>query len=200
MPDQGLRIPHILQPFLEPIFMALNFEENNYGFSIDHFVYVTVDQKQVKKGKTGRRAGAHSDAYIEKENAQIDVTLDHADFIKTIDEKVSHTYIAHSSTPTEFFAVPFPLENTTCQGSLKTFDEIANETTPITYDNFTLLKMTPYVVHRCAIVEEDHYRTFLKVSFSTKKYSRIGNTKNNLFDYNWDMSVRSPDQRNHPWK
>ena len=200
MPDQGWRIPSNIINFLEPVVMAANFEHRYGRFEEEHYVYVTIDQKVVKAGKTARRSGAHSDAYIESKGAQVDLTLETSDAIQEQAGEVSHTYILYDCVPTEFFDVAFPLVDTSHDGSLKTFDEIANSVQAVTYPAYTMLKLDPFVVHRCAINTAEQPRTFMKVSFSKKKYARIGNTINPLFNYNWEMTMRSPDKRNDPWR
>lgn len=198
MPGQGWKIPEQLQYFLEPISMAAR-KEQEYGDLDQHYVYVTVDQKEVVAGKTGRRAGAHSDAYIEEQNSQIDITHENADVIAQETGEVSHTYVLYDCLPTEFFDARFPLHDTSCAGSLKTFDEIAEQSDVVTYPIHTLLRLSPFVVHRCAVCNETQPRTFMKISVSKKRYARKGNTINALFDYDWEMTARSTSERNHPW-
>lgn len=200
IPDQGWGIPSILHQFVEAIQIAFVHEQQYGRFLLDHYVYITVDQKMVKKGNTGRRAGAHSDAYIERNGGQIDITEDSASEISNEDGEVSHTYILYDTLPTEFFDAHFPLVEDDCQSSLKTFDSIANTSKVVTYPNNTLLKLDPYVVHRSAVSEVDTYRTFVKISISRKQYARKGNTINDVFDYDWKFGERSVDKRNHPWR
>ena len=198
MPKQGWAIPKELAQFIEPIQLAIQ-SEMEFGELEDYYVYITVDQKVVHEGKTGRRAGAHSDAYIESAGAQVDLTHKTADVIANEGGEVSHTYVICDKFSTEFFDVPFPLTNTSCEGSLKTFDEIADASPAVTYDPFTLLRMDPYVVHRCVICTETTERTFVKISVSRKRYARKGNTVNKAFTYDWHLSARFPSERNHPW-
>lgn len=201
MPGQGWAVPNIVSNFTDLIDAAVKHEIDNYGdFQDTHYVYITVDQKMVKAGKTGRRPGAHSDAYVEQRGAQLDITDKNIDALKDMDvEEVSHTYIAYDCLPTEFFNAAFPLTTGDDKESLKTFDAIADASGVITYPINTLLMMTPFVVHRCAICPEDTLRTFVKISISTKKYARTGNTRNDAFTYDWEMTARSPHERNDPW-
>ncbi|ASV44401.1 hypothetical protein PBI_SCTP2_386 [Salicola phage SCTP-2] len=195
-----VRIPDFVhESFSEIVHKAIAHEQSKYGDISDHYVYITIDQKYVYEGKTGRRPGAHSDGYIERDNRQIDITEDSYDVVSQEEGEVSHTYIVTNKFPTEFFAVPFPLDNTDCESSLKTFDEIADNAYPIKYPLYTILKLDPYVVHRSSIADEDSYRTFMKVSISKKQYRRKGNTINPLFNYDWTMKERENNSRNHPW-
>lgn len=197
MPEQGFKIPDYLEQFKDIIEAVYNYEKQ-YDLK-DHYIYITVDQKEVKSGNTGRRAGAHSDAYIEKENVQVDVISENVEVIKKEKDEVSHTYIVTDTLPTEFFEEKFPLTKTDCEGSIKTFNEIAENAKIITYPVYTILKLDPYVIHRSAISNIDQKRTFVKISFSKKRYSRKGNTINPEFDYNWKMKDRQKEIRNHPW-
>ena len=199
MPQQGWRIPDEIADFSYVIDMIKAHEKQYGDFEADHYVYITIDQKQVEAGRTGRRPGAHSDAYIETKDAQLDITTENAEYIAQEAGEVSHTYILYDCLPTEFFNAPFPLEKTECAASLETFDAIAEKSEVVTYPTHTILKLDPFVVHRCSLCEETTKRTFVKVSISRKQYARQGNTVNPLFDYNWQMSKRSPHERNHPW-
>ena len=104
--------------------------------------------------------------------------------------------------PTEFFCVPFPLkDDVDCDESLEIFDKIADDNVDsiITYPEYSVLKLDPYVVHRCAVSKKTQNRTFVKISISKKIFGRVGNTKNTGFDYSWPLGERNKDTRNHPW-
>ena len=197
MHDQGWRIPDYLNQFNEIIDMVTT-EEEKYGLD-NHYVYITVDQKLVKCGNTGRRKGAHSDAFMMVNNKQIDITSEHGKIVEQESGEVSHTYVVYDCLPTEFFTMPFPIVNTDCSSVMETFDEIADNSSIVQYPNHTLLRLDPYVVHRSTVAETDTYRTFVKVSVSNKKYARMGNTYNDWFDYDWTMKERNNNERNHPW-
>lgn len=198
MEGQGWSIPDYLEQFKEVINIVFE-NEKKYELK-DYYVYITVDQKIVKKGFTGRRAGAHSDAYIENANdEQVDVVYENSDIIKKEIGAVSHTYIIYDTLPTEFFNAKFPLIKSDCEHSLKTFNDIADNSEIIIYPNYSILKLDPYVVHRSSLSMNHEQRTFVKISFSKKRYSRKGNTINKEFDYNWDFKKREKDERNHPW-
>jgi hypothetical protein len=200
MPKQGWEIPENLYQFMDAIKRVYHYESKYSTIYDDYFVYITVDQKKVLTGKTGRRAGAHSDAYVEVNNEQFDIKPETMGEIGDRPIEVSHTYIMYDSLPTEFFAVPFPLKDCSDKGSLVTFDRIAEKSIAITYPINTLLKLDPYVVHRCAVnTGPDLYRTFIKISVSKQKYAREGNTINPKFKYDWVLKARSPHLRNTPW-
>ena len=204
MPGTAFRLPDQIEPFRLMVDAVADHESRFASPPLDALhVYITVDQKTVKQGATGRRAGAHSDGYIDDGDRQIDIIAENASLIARETGVVTHTYIWYDRLPTEFFTLPFPLEDPSDDGSLGTFDEIADSAEPgeiLTYPERALLHLTPYVVHRCAVADRDVYRTFVKMSVSDRKFTREGNTRNPLFDYDWKMDKRSPAKRNTPWK
>lgn len=202
IPGQGFALTPEIMPFM-PIILAALSNEMCYSPTIDNmYVYVTIDQKYVLAGSTARRAGAHSDGYLISDDSQIDVVTDNAHIVAAEKSVGCHTYVWHDAIPTEFFTVPFPLINTSDSDSLRTFDEIANSCASdqiMTFDNYAVLMLTPYVVHRCAIVPRNRHRSFVKISVSDKQFRRAGNTHNPMLKYDWTMDKRSPSERNTPW-
>lgn len=178
MPDQGWRIPEQLKQFKDVIDLTES-NEGLYGYKDTHYVYITVDQKIVQAGSTGRRKGLHTDAYGGE-----------------IGEEVTHTYILSDVMPTKFYTDNFPISSLDCQKSLEEFKLYANN--PVYYPCKQVLLLDPYVVHESPYTTEDTKRTFVKISYSRKKYNRGGNTMNELFDYDWAFVSRDANRRNDP--
>lgn len=134
MPAQGVKIPNNIPKVFADIAKKVLEKENEMFGDIDEmYAYITIDQKTVEEGKTGRRAGAHSDAYIERDNRQIDITEDSYDIVSKEVGYATNTYIVSDCLPTEFFMAKFPLKDVSCDESLKTFDEIAENSEVIIY-------------------------------------------------------------------
>lgn len=202
MPRQGWAIPLGLSQFKEVIFKAAEYERITNPNFYNLYVYITVDQKNVKPNKSQRRPGCHSDAYITDElGTQMDVVAENRKYIeKQKGELVENTYICYDKLPTEFFPGPFSLKDTkNCDKVLKNFDQTSKKQKPIKYPSHTLLRLNPYDIHRASINETGKTlkRTFVKISFSKKKYNRKGNTINTLFNYKWKMIPRNPKKRGH---
>jgi hypothetical protein len=178
MPGQGWCIPPVLEQFLEAINLTRE-HEGLYGYEDTHYVYITVDQKIVQKGSTGRRPGLHTDA-----------------FGGEIDEEVTHTYILSDMIPTRFFSDCFPISTLDCQESIDQFKMYAKN--PAYYPCKQLLLLDPYVVHESMPAHMNTQRTFVKISYSRKKYNRTDNTLNELFDYSWEFIPRDRSKRNDP--
>ena len=202
IPREGFAIPDEISSFMPIINSVIEHERGYHPLLDSMYMYITVDQKVVLRGRTGRRAGAHSDGYVETSDRQVDIVTENAHLVAKETGPITHTYIWYDCLPTEFFRAKFPLMDPSDRGSLKTFDEIADFCTPdmvVTYPCRDLLFLTPYVVHRCAVADKNYYRTFVKISVSDRRFTRRGNTENPIFDYDWVMSKRSPSERNTPW-
>jgi hypothetical protein len=106
------------------------------------------------------------------------------------------TYIWSNKFPTLFNFSQFALTQNH-EKSLKEMQEQADEKNNMAYDNFTLVRINQYNVHRVAEVTEDGMRAFVKVSFSKDKYDLIGNAVNYDIEYNWDFKPRE-NTRNVP--
>lgn len=62
-----------------------------------------------------------------------------------------------------------------------------------------LYRLDQYCIHKVSDILEPCMRTFFKLSISSDKYNLIGNSKNYLLKYNWEMKMRQV-ERNHPSK
>lgn len=185
MPDQGWRIPPELAQFKEVIQMAVEHERLcRPDFEKDHYVYITVDQGQVKPNKSQRRSGWHSDSY-----RRVDTSKYNANIL------TDHVYVIYDSCPTFFIEGPTPLGIIDPQNIgqvLTAFNDYGNRQAPVIYPNHTLLRLDPYCIHDAGqnTGSKTIERTFVKVSFSTIKYCHLGNAFNYLFRYNWPMVPR----------
>lgn len=194
--DGTIALPMYLEQY-RPIVDRVIEHESWFADNNEHNMYITVDTRDARPNKTQRRPGAHLDAYVPQPDA---------------DETITHTYIAYSALPTEFFPEPFTIDRTlSCDQLLASFDsqlDARAKARNCTVSNLAhryppnlLLMLTPMVLHRAAINSTDQpvRRTFVKISVSKKKYNREGNTRNVLLDYDWVMAPRSTYSRNHPF-
>ncbi len=185
MPNQGWRIPPQLEQFQEVIAKAVAFEQViNPNFEKTCYVYITVDQGIVEPHVSQRRAGWHGDSYRKINTKTSSLTI-----------PVDHVYVIADCCPTLFVPGPFSLDAVDPENVdqvLEAFASVANSQSPITYPNYTLLKMDPYCVHDAGINQTDKtlHRTFVKISFSESKYCKLGNAHNQLFIYDWPMVPR----------
>lgn len=183
MPSQGWRIPPELEQFKEVIALAVNHERAiNPNFEKDHYVYITVDQGVAPPHKSQRRPGWHGDSYRRKDALKINKPTD-------------NLYVIADNCPTIFVEGPFDLttiDATNADAVLSRLEDTARTQKPITYPDYTLLKMDPYCVHDAGVNNTDKPidRTFVKISVSKTKYCKLGNAHNQLFKYDWPMVPR----------
>ncbi|MEC7838724.1 MAG: hypothetical protein VX777_01645 [Chlamydiota bacterium] len=212
MPGQGWRIPVELEQFKEVIEMAVQHEKTvNKNFEKLNYVYITVDQGEVKLGKAQRRVGWHGDSFlpIDTRKEKVDITGD-------------RVYVVGDCCPTPFVPGPFSFEGV----NLKSWKEIsnhletiANQFDPSFYEPYTLLRLDPYCIHNVGFNKKSDnkgfkeksdnvgfnkksdnegfkeesgsvFRTFVKISVSEKQYTHLGNAHNPLFIYDWAMTPR----------
>lgn len=204
IPGQGWGIPFELWRFYEALRRASFHEYMVNPFYNSCYCYITVDQKPVEPGKSQRRPGWHSDAFLtDEQGTQLDVVPENEYYVRQMKgQLVDRTYVVSDGTPTQFLPGPFPLDNldpNDCQAVQASFDDMAEGQTPITFPDYTLLCLDPYDVHAAApnMSNQTLSRTFVKIAFSLHKYNREGNTHNDLFDYNWEMIPREPGKRSH---
>lgn len=145
------------------------------GVPDECYLYLTVKHLYVTPNNMGNRPGWHSDGF-----GTDDIN-----------------YVWCDKYPTEFCVQEFKLSDE-CDTSLEEMEEQAKVENVKTYGENTLLCLDKYNIHRTPVVGEG-YRTFVKVSVSKDLYNLKGNAHNYLFDYDWEMLVRS-DTRNHPSK
>jgi hypothetical protein len=156
-----------------PIIHAAQARES--GFGIEDYVYLTVKHLYVTPSNMGNRPGWHSDGF-----GTDDIN-----------------YIWCDQYPTEFCIQDFSITED-CETSLKEMEDQARVLNIKTYGENTLLRLDKYNIHRTPVIGEG-YRTFVKISISKNRYNLKGNAHNYLFDYDWEMMLRS-DIRNHPSK
>lgn len=145
------------------------------GVSDESYLYLTVKHLYVTPSNMGNRPGWHSDGF-----GTDDIN-----------------YIWCDKYPTEFCIQDFNLSED-CDLSLREMEQQAKVENVKTYGENTLLRLDKYNIHRTPVIGEG-YRTFVKISVSKDRYNLKGNAHNYLFDYDWEMVVRS-ETRNHPSK
>lgn len=165
-----------LMQYHEIIASAINNFIENFGISAyrNHHVYISAKNLFQKKGSSFNRMGWHCDGFMSN-----DVT-----------------YIWSDKNPTVFNFSEFKLSQDHSL-SMREMQEQADEKNNMCYDNFTLVRINQYNVHKVADVLEDGLRTFIKISFSLDKFDLKGNAINYDLDYKWDFKPRAT-ERNTP--
>lgn len=141
---------------------------------VNSYVYITAKRLFQKEDKPITRPGWHTDGFM-------------TDDIN---------YIWSDELPTIFNRGIFNLSDDD-QLSLIEMEQQANPGYDWSWRENTLLRLTPFVVHKADETPFHGIRTFVKISISKDKYDLLGNSHNYLLDYDWVMRPRQ-DYRNIP--
>jgi hypothetical protein len=141
-----------------------NFGLNKY---IESYVYLTAKHMYQGDGMYFNRGGYHTDGFLTEDI----------------------NYIWSDRFPTVFNTSSFKLSMDDVL-SCKEMEEQSAIENEYTFKDRSLLCLNQYNVHKIAKITAGAMRTFLKLSFSKDKYDLIGNSKNYLLNYNWDMRPR----------
>lgn len=145
---------------------------------MDYNTYITVDSRFLNKGQQQRRGGLHVDGF---QGARIKT--------KT---KVTRNYVIANNGGTRFWPRPFVAAYDDSKINIfKKFDgQAALGRDPITAWNNFVYFMDAYTVHESGFASHLGIRNFIRVTFDLKKFDRLGNTHNDLLNYDWKMVAR----------
>jgi len=160
-----------LAPLIEDI---LGVEEQHNPNWVDYNTYITVDSSYVEAAKQQRHGGLHVDGF---QGSRIEEKV-----------KVTRNYVMTTNGGTRFFPQTFVVADETKFNVFQGFDIQAKEFV-IAEENLVYF-MDAYTVHESGFAERDGLRTFLRVTFDLKKFDRLGNTHNNMLNYEWEMFDR----------
>ncbi len=177
-PNSDVKIPEICKPYLDIISKTLKYEWlANPEFKKYH-CYLTIDNSYVERGLTQRNEGCHVDGF---QGARIKK--------KVVSDR---SYVLVSDFPTEFYCQKWDVSHLdpAKHNFFKEFDKQAKEEYKYVPEVKNLILMDAYTVHKAGVATENKRRAFVRISFSVRKFDRLGNTHNPLFDYNWKMVKR----------
>ena len=105
---------------------------------------------------------------------------------------IDHSYLVSNKYPTVFYGHGFHVNHLdeAVHNFFLEFDEQAREEITWRPNPFEICLINAYQVHRSDYATEDSERTFLRLSFTLRKFDRLGNTHNPLFNYDWTMVPR----------
>lgn len=105
-------------------------------------------------------------------------------------------YVWCDRSPTVFNTTEFELTQDDTI-SMHEMNEQADENKEIIFSNNSLLRLNQFNIHKVGDNPIAGMRTFVKISFSKDQYNLVGNAKNYLLDYDWEM-VERKNERNIP--
>lgn len=181
-PGSNFRIPKTLEQFRAAIERVAHFEAAaNPDCFDEYYCYMTVDQGWVKPDTLQREAPCHVDGF---QGARWSPKV-----------RLNHTYVVSDAIPTTYYVQPFDLSG---------LDEAKHnffwEMNRIVAETHSAHAWRPeaneinlidaYTVHRGTEATEPTFRTWIRLSFEVRKFDRLGNARNPLFQYDWEMVPR----------
>ncbi len=185
-PNTDVRVPSALASVVPAIQRILDVEASLNPRYDNYYAYLSVHQATIEAGERMRENPYHVDGFQGPRWKE--------------KHPVNHSYLLANTLPTVFYPVGFPLDEIDpCFDDV--YAEFAHriESDPQTptwrADDFDLVLMDAYCVHRGDIAKRPVSRTWLRISWETRIFDRLGNSHNPLFDYDWEMVARDTDPR-----
>lgn len=181
-PGSNFRIPKTLEQFRDAIERVAHFEAAVNPQCLDeYYCYMTVDQGVVRPNTLQREAPCHVDGF---QGARWRPKA-----------RINHSYVVGDEIPTTYYPQPFDFEG--LDEARHNFFWEMNRQVALTKSahawqpqNNEISMIDAYTVHRGTEAERETFRTWVRLSFEVRKFDRLGNAKNPLFQYDWEMVPR----------
>jgi hypothetical protein len=188
-PGTDVRVPGALASVVPAIQRILDVEASLNPRYDEYYAYLSVHQADLDVGERMRENPYHVDGF---QGPRWETK-----------HPVNHSYLLSDALPTVFFPVGFPLDHIDpCFDDVYAEFERRIETgpkaSPWRAKDFELVLMDAYCVHRGDVADRPMTRTWLRVSWETRIFDRLGNSHNPLFAYDWEMVPRDTDPRVRP--
>jgi hypothetical protein len=188
-PGTDVRVPAALASFVPAIQRIIDAEKQLNPSYEKYYAYLSIHQSMVGVGERMRENPYHVDGFQGPR--------------WTEKHPVNHSYLLSDQLPTVFYPIAFPMDHID-----PNFDDIYAEfgarievpggVPEVRSKDFELVLMDAYCVHRGDVATQPMFRTWLRVSWETRVFDRLGNAHNPLFDYDWKMVARDTDPRIRP--
>ena len=178
MPGVGYRVPEELSGLLPFLEASVTAEKVINPDADDYYAYLTAQRTRVKQGEIKRSPGAHSDS-VQGQRIQPKVAIEHG-------------FTAVNMAPTRWFTHGFDLTglDPDTHWLNVAFEEQKKNDEAVQFAPGEIVLFDAYNVHEPIEAEEDGDRTFVRLIYSRRIFDRVGNTRNTLFDYDWNFQPR----------
>lgn len=174
------KIPNEFKQFLDPLSQMVAFEHAHNPDVLNFFGYVTIDQTMPGSSEYHREPGLHVDGF---QGRRIQPKV-----------KCDRGYIVFDNNCPSIWNQSFETVETmddSTQNFFHEFDRTKHWSSEIKPNPYDITFIDSYLVHSANKIEEDKPRTFVRLSYSVRQFDRLGNSKNNCFDYEWNMEARN---------
>lgn len=181
-PGSNFRIPKTFEQFIPVIQRVANYEAAiNPDCFDEYYCYMTIDQGTVKPETLQREAPCHVDGF---QGARWKPKV-----------RINHTYVVGDKLPTSYYIQPFDFAHLdeAKHNFFWEMNKIVAETNSKyvwTPEENEINLIDAYTVHRGTEATVETFRTWMRLSFEVRKFDRLGNAHNPLFQYDWDMVPR----------
>ncbi len=188
-PGTGVRVPNALASFVPALQQILDIEAQPNPAYDAYYAYLSIHQARIEPGERMRENPYHVDGFQGPRWPH--------------KHPVNHSYLLADALPTVFYPRSFPLDHLDL-GLDDIYAEFARliegdpQTPTWRAADFDLVLMDAYCVHRGDVATVPVTRTWLRVSWETRIFDRLGNAHNPLFRYDWPMVARDTDTRIRP--
>jgi hypothetical protein len=181
------RLPRAFRQFAFVLQKVIDFEHGINDKTEDYYAYLTIDQGVVAPQTLQREAPCHVDGF---QGARWQPKV-----------VGNHTYTVSDVLPTAYYIQPFNFD--ALDEARHDFFWEMNAQVAETKEAYKwqpreaeVTLMDCYTVHRGVEAPRPMTRTWLRLSFEerSRKFDRLGNAHNPLFDYDWTMVERDIEQ------
>jgi len=127
------------------------------------------------------------------------IPLEFKQFIATVSQMIAFEH-GHNSDVLDFYAYltvwnqsfeTVEFMDPAKQNLFYEFDRTLHLSSEIRPNPYDITFIDSYLVHSANKIEDSKPRTFVRLSYSVRQFDRKGNSKNNCFDYSWEMFSRN---------
>ena len=178
-PGLGYRLPAELTAVGGWLARCAAVEKRINPHADDYFAYLTLQHAPVRKDEIKRGEGAHSDS-VQGPRVQPK-------------QPIEHGYTSASCDPTRFFTHAFDLSGLDADRDWlnPAFEHQADPSRAVQLTPNQIALFDAYTIHEAVPATAAAMRTFVRLIFSVRRFDRLGNTVNALFDYgDWQFQPR----------
>lgn len=177
-PHTEYSVPNELVHVASALQRCIDFEHAVNPYVDDYYMYVTVHTTTVSAGEAPRGMGVHSDSV---QGPRIVPKL-----------PIEHGYLCVDRDPPRFLTHGFDMTGQTEHRDFLSaaFEKQANFERSFRAQPYEIVFFDAYCVHTALTATKAGRRTFFRLIASVRTFDRLGNTHNDLFDYDWKMVPR----------
>lgn len=177
-PGSAYLVPMELDPFRSVIQACIDFEAGLNPHIAEYYAYLTLQRSVVAPGEASRGTGPHTDSVQGR---------------RILPKRpIEHGYACVDRDPTVYFTHGFDMSGVDEHLDYLPAVFLSQVDSNRTYrpKPYEVLFFDAYCVHSAVPSLTGGRRTFFRLILSLRPFDRAGNTRNEMFDYDWQMVPR----------